>query len=163
MSRLIFLGVVSLIVVGCGDNTVNSRPDARIDGPRPIDARVDARVDAAVVDAGVDAVVSTVQVTAGACAGTPDHTMTTSGSTFVFDGNTGTPNPDVTINAGDTIEFSTTGSHNFESVSSSGAFSFRSGTPGSHTACLTFTAAGGPFGYQCQVHAGTMNGDITVQ
>ncbi len=98
-----------------------------------------------------DATPSTVLVIA--CGGvTPDATISTTGFAF-------TP-ADVTISAGQVVQFAPTGPHNMTA-----------GVPGSPTGdfatttsmetCLRFTAAG-DFPFYCSVHP-TMLGSVTVQ
>jgi len=163
MKNIILL-VSILGLAACGDNLNGLRPDAREhqDGPPGPDAPpgqpdADTTPDA---DTGT----STVTVAAGACPGTPDHTLAAvSGMAWQFDGGASTQVQTITIAAGENIEFTTTGMHNFASVLQTGSLSWRSGDPvsGGQTACLTFTAAGGPAAFHCEVHA-IMTGTLTV-
>jgi len=166
MKKLLVL-VSFLGLVACGDNLQSLRPDAReqVDGgPTP-----DSPPGTPDADTTPDATVSTVQVSNGACPGTPDHTLSgIAGMMWSFDVIENPPGQigqdiDITIAAGETIEFTTTGQHNFASVAATGALSFNSGPPagGGQTACLTFTAAGGPEDFHCETHA-VMVGTITV-
>jgi hypothetical protein len=161
MKKLLVL-VSFLGLAACGDNLQSLVPDAREltdGGPMPDSppGTPDGMPDSAPT--------STVTVAPGACPGTPDHTLqAVAGMNWTFDGGADTQDLDITIAAGENIEFSTTGQHNFASVAATGALSFTSGAAvgGGHTACLTFTAAGGPADFHCETHPTVMTGTITV-
>lgn len=159
-----FKSIVLLVSIlgfaACGDNLESLRPDAREQGDGP--PMIDSPPGTPDANLTPDAEVSTVTVAAGACPGTPDHTLTVVPTqTWVFDAGTPAGDIDITIAAGENIEFISPGAHNFASVATSGALSFRSGNLGTHTACLTFTAMGGPEDFHCEMHP-AMTGTITV-
>lgn len=168
MKNIILLASI-LGLAACGDNLSGLRPDAREhqDGPPGPDSPPgpDAGIDA---DTSPDADTgpSTVTVAAGACPGTPDHTLTTmsvgGNPGWKFDADPAASTVVLTIAAGENIEWSTSGSHNFASVLPTGAMSWRSGAIGDSPVCLTFTAAGGPAAFHCEMHPATMTGTLTV-
>lgn len=66
------------------------------------------------------------------------------------------------ISVGDTIRFTSTGSHNMVSVAGTpDELAFRSGDVGIHVACLQFNAAA-VIDFRCQLHA-AMTGTITIE
>jgi plastocyanin len=134
----------------CAPTRASTGPDAGIDADTSPDA-----------DTGP----STVTVTANACPGTPDHTLAAvAGMNWQFDGGASTQTLVITIAAGENIEFTTAGQHNFASVLPTGSMSWTTGTPSAagQTACLTFTAAGGPAPFHCETHPTVMTGTVTV-
>ena len=157
MKQLAFVlfSVSVLGAAGCGDN--EGRADA---GPRA-DAR---RIDASGPDAMVDSsTASTVTVTAGACPNPATFRLTTVAGPQFEEAGGGPANPNITITAGDTVQFNTSGNHNFASAASTPmAFRFRSGAIGPHTACLTFTQSSpNPITYLCEMHP-SMTGTLNV-
>jgi plastocyanin len=161
-NTILLVSILGLGLAACGDNLSGLRPDAReqIDGtPGPDSPPGTPDAD---LTPDADTGTSTVTVTAGACTPGPGlHTLVAASLMWEFDTDAPAADKDITIAAGDRIEFTTAGSHNFASVATTGALSFRSGPVGAHVACLTFTAAGGPADFHCEMHA-TMTGTITV-
>lgn len=161
------IGLVAVLgLAACGDNLTgpglfDGRIDGApgIDGPEGIDADTTPDAD---TSADADTGPSTVTVTPNACPGTPDHTLTTMNLGWKFDGGATTSTLVITIAAGENIEWTTGGSHNFASILPTGAMSWRSGDIGDSPACLTFTAAGGPAPFHCEMHPTTMTGTLTV-
>jgi plastocyanin len=168
--------VILTLVMACDDDSENESPDATntVDGAVPIDAAPPPDADPTAPDADPvrpdanepppdaneplpDAPPPAIEVRD--CDGLDiDEQLTTSGFTF-------TPNT-LTITAGETIRFTTTGRHNFASPPGAPADkTWDTGTAvaGGQTKCVTFRVAG-TYPFVCTPHINRdMLGTLTVE
>jgi plastocyanin len=161
--------LLALALIGCGGGDGDDATD--LTDSDITDAQDEPVIDAA--DGTPDAAESTPDASAGAPDATPASSVVVTPNCAGIDevdivlditnvNASGFSNESPVIAVGDTIRFTSTGSHNMASTDATpDALAFRSGDIGTHVACLQFNAVA-VIDFRCQLHAG-MTGTITIE